>query len=399
MELNEAFRRIVGQHWRLMLCFLLVGVGVAGVVHEGARKSYTATTRLVLDTQDPKSRAEAAGIADTGQAIATSPAQVRAALRRRHVSRSAVDVAAHHVSVHQLGSSAVLELSVSDRDPKAAQAIANALAAQVLRVRNDVSNQRQLSSLDSQIAALDQQIAAIDAQGGSAAARDLLVQRRVTLESERTPLLQSAALRPKPAIISPAILPRHPTASHVVPILALGGILGLLLGLGVAGLIELMRPTLVGEEALTREFDAPLLGRVSASANGSAGLLALRDRIRVAGAGAGVDRIRLLAADPSVDLDPLAAALANGDRSRDVAVDVFDIHTWSPNGGGEGVAIVSPTALKQEDLVDANRVLALSKLPVLGVISYKNGGFSHTVSTWGSFPQSVAKAIRERIPQ
>jgi capsular polysaccharide biosynthesis protein len=393
MELNEAFRRIVGQHWRLMLCFFIFGVGIAAIVHEGAAKSYTATARFVLDTQDPKSRAEAAGISDTGEAIATSPAQVRTALVRGHVNRNAVDVAAHHVSVHQLGSSGVLELSVSDRNPKAARAIANALAVQVIRVRNDVSNQSLLTSIDNRIASLNRQIVALDASGGLLAERDLLVQRRSLLESERVPLLTSEAQRPKPSIISPATLPSHPGATHSVPILALGGILGLLLGLGVAGLIELMRPTLVGEEALTREFEAPLLGRFSSSANGSPELVRLRDRVRVAGEAAGVHRVRLLAAGSSVDVSSIASALANGQSpdSRDVVVDIFDIHTWSPNGGGEGLAVVAPTALKQEDLADANRVLTLSKLPVLGVITYQNGVSLQTAS------RNLAKTIRGHI--
>ena len=424
MELNEAFRRIVGQHWRLMLCFLLVGIGVAALVHEGASKRYTATTRLVLDTQDPKSRAEAAVIADTGEAIATSPEQVRAALSRRHVQRNALDVAAHHVSVHQLGTSGVLELSVSDASPQAAQAIADALAAQIIRARNAVSNgdlRQILRSIDGQIFDLNRQIAAIDASGATGAQRDLLAQRRSTLEAERVTLLSNQAQRPKPSIISAATLPSHATTSHELPILALGGILGLLIGLGVAGLIELMRPTLVGEEALAREFDAPLLGRLSSSSDASPSFVSLRDRVRVAGEAAGVDCVRLVAAHPSVDLKALATALANGrgtqvepapkaarnsrTQAHDVAVDVFDVHTWSPNGGHEGLAVVSPVTLKQDDVVDANRLLELSRLPVLGLITYENPSSlrprvaAKKFATWGSVPQSVAKAIRARIPQ
>jgi capsular polysaccharide biosynthesis protein len=425
VELNEAFRRIVGQHWRLMLCFLLVGVGVAALVQEGASKRYTATTRLVLDTQDPKSRAEAAVISDTGEAIATSPEQVRAALSRRQVRRDALDVAAHHVSVHQLGTSGVLELSVSDASPKAAQAIADALAAQVIRVRNAVSTgdlRQVLRSIDAQISHLNRQTAAIDASGTTGPERDLLAQRRSTLEGERVTLLSNQAQRPKPSIISAATLPSHPTTSHELPILALGGILGLLIGLGVAGVIELMRPTLVGEAALAREFDAPLLGRLSSNSDASPSLASLRDRVRVAGEAAGVDCVRLLAAGPSVDLKTLATALANGRgprpqpphppkttrRSRphvhDVTVDVFDVHTWSPNGAREGLAVVSPVALKQGDVMDANRLLGLSKLPVLGVITYENatslrGASARKLAAWGSIPQSIANAIRDRVPQ
>jgi hypothetical protein len=88
-----------------------------------------------------------------------------------------------------------------------------------------------------------------------------------------------------------------------------------------------------------------------------------------------------------------------------VAVDVFDVHTWSPNGGHEGLAVVSPITLKQDDVVDANRLLELSRLPVLGLITYENPSSlrprvaAKKFATWGSVPHSVAKAIRARIPQ
>ena len=93
MELEEAFRRIVGQHWRLIVCFTVVGVAVTLFVHLQSNPTYTASARLVLDTPDPKSRTEAGAIADTAEAIATSPAQVQAALARIGVQRDALNVA------------------------------------------------------------------------------------------------------------------------------------------------------------------------------------------------------------------------------------------------------------------------------------------------------------------
>ena len=76
MELNDVARRIVGQHWRLIASAILVGILLAALAHVGDDKTYTASSRLVLGTQDPKTQAEAASIADTAKAIATSPAVV-----------------------------------------------------------------------------------------------------------------------------------------------------------------------------------------------------------------------------------------------------------------------------------------------------------------------------------
>lgn len=220
MELGEAFRRIVGQHVWLIACLVIAGLVAAALVHQGASKTYTSSTRLVLDTQDPKSRSEAAAIADTGQAIATSPAQVRSALSRAHVRRDPPEVAANHVSVRPLGTSGVLELSVSDRDRQDAQAIANALAVQVISTRRHVSDgelqqvlgtiNQQLDDLDRAISSLDARVASGSAQASQAAAgqRDVLVQRRAALESDRVSLLSAAARQPAVSSRSTATPPR-----------------------------------------------------------------------------------------------------------------------------------------------------------------------------------------------
>ena len=394
VELNEAFRRIVLQHVRLIACFVITGLAVGALVHRATGKTFTTSARLALDTQDPKSRTEAAAIADMGQAIATSPAQIRKALNRSQVRRDVAGVA-RRIAVRPLGTSGVLELSYSDRTAQGAKAVADALAAQVIRTRLAISNgklQQALGSSARQIDGFNRKIAELDARSAfdpaAAAQRDLLAQQRSTTESERVTLLSNAALRPRPSIISTAELPAHATASGLIPYMTLGAIFGLILALGTAGLVEMIRPTFVGEDALAREFDAPLLGRLS-GVPGQASLgvdtTSLADRIRLAGEGSEVHGVWLVGAGPSVDLRSLAVALTRSGNSngssrapkaardvhaRGVTIDVFDLHTWSPNGGGAGVVLVSPQALKKEDLIETNRLLELSRLPVLGLITY-----------------------------
>ena len=123
MEINEAGRRIVGEHWRLILLFLLAGL-IGAYLLVGGSRSYTATARLVLNTPDPTDRASAIAIADTGNALATSPAEVTRALRAAHVSGRDGTTVAKHVSVRGLGTSGVLQLSVTDKVPRVATAVA-----------------------------------------------------------------------------------------------------------------------------------------------------------------------------------------------------------------------------------------------------------------------------------
>jgi capsular polysaccharide biosynthesis protein len=440
MELDEAFRRIVGQHSRLIVCFAVIGLAIAAFVHLGSGTAYTATARLVLDTPDPKSRTEAAAIADTGQAIATSPAQVRAALGRIGVHRDPLKVATNEVTVRPLGTSGVLQLSVRDRNAQVAAAIANSLAAQVIRARLDVSSgklqqalaaiEQQINGLGGKISSLDAQIGALTAQiaGGSAnigsarsrrdayaGQRGQLSQQRVALEAERASLLSSAVLRAEPSIISAATAPTHADASHWLPDVLLGTILGLIVGVGIAGLMEMIRPTLVGGDVLAREFDAPLLGNVRGNL-GDASMVDsmwLSERIRLAVEAAGVRNVRLLGAGPPADLKSLAMSLrdrapsvaagakaSNGSadlgaraqmnpaaepehesrpaaparrkaRRQAVEIEVFDVSTWSPNGGGTGLVLVSPIALKRDQLVDINRLLGISRGQIIGLITYE----------------------------
>ena len=382
MELNEAGRRIFGQHWRLILGLVLAGIAAAALLHGGSVSTYTASTRLVLDTQDPKSRAESTSIADTAKAIATSPSQVRGALEDAHVTgRDPIDLAKHHVSIGALGTSAILQLTVSDRNPRVAAAVATTLASRVIRARLDVSNgqlQRVLGQLDQRIDGLNRQIAGVD----SPALRLSLGQQRSVLEGERVSLLSTEALRPKPSIISPATLPTHADSSHWLPYLVLGALLGLVLGVGGAGLLETIRPTLVGSDALARAFETPLLGSLRREDDAD-GLRRITPRLFVAAEVAGVGTVNLVATDPAVDLSRLAngleAAPADAfgpprsprDTHPGLRIRPFNLRDSSPEvPGGVGLVVVSPTALKKTELMDVSHLLNVASLPLLGLLTY-----------------------------
>ncbi len=416
MELNEVGHRIFGQHWRLILfCVLsvLIGIGIAALARGGG-ETYTASSRLVLDTEDPKTRAESTAIADTAKAIATSPAQVRAALNDVHVTnRDSVDVAKHHVSIRALGTSAVVQLSVSDRNRRVAAAVSNALAARVIRARLDVSSgqlQQVLRNLDSRIDELNSKIASADtridslnievANAGTAAranalrarrdaatrSRDFMAQQRGVVESERVSLLSTDALRPKPAIISPATVPERADPSHWLSYLILGALLGLILGVAWASLIEVMRPTLVGSDVLARELDTPLLGTLPSEPDADTSaeeLSAISARLRLAAEAAGLEAIALFPAVSDVDLarfaERLAAmparaadqagssALTNGARG---ALQIRPFSVQHPSADVQGLVLVAPNRMKKDKLIDVTHLLRLTPVPLLGLVTY-----------------------------
>ena len=433
MELNDALRRIVGQHWRLLGICLIAGA-LLSLLFAPQGTLYSASARLVLDTADPATRQESGVIADTAKAIVTSPSLAQSALRNAGVERGDPGAFARkHVSVAALGTSGVLQLSVTDRNRQVAASVANALAASLIRTRLDVTNgetQQVLADLDRRTAALSEKISKADesvntlslqmatastaeAANGlrdkrneAARSRDFLAEQRGVLESERVSLLSTSALRPKPSIISPATPPANAESSHRLSYLILGALLGFVAGMGLAGAIEAFRPTLVGSDALAGELDAALLGTLPSAAATDATATDIGVRLRLAAEAAGVENVGLLAAGPDVDLGSLAESLTaaqpapaggrrktgssnrNGHQRNGHQAGVA-IRPFSPslsNGSRpSGLVLVAPSVLKKTELVDASQFLKVANLPLLGVIAYGTPGFDWREFDWREF--------------
>jgi uncharacterized protein involved in exopolysaccharide biosynthesis len=450
MELNDALRRIFGQHRALIVAFVVLGIALAGLMHMGDSRTYTASTRFALDTEDPETQAESASIADTAKAIATSPLQVKSAIdRAKAVGRDPVETAEEHVTIRALGSSGVLQLSVSDPSPRAAASISNALAERVINARLRVSSgqlKQVLDDLSQRISQVDRRLVELDAQidelsGGESTGlsptdpatpkeirdllteRDDLTQQRSVLESERVRALSTDALRPAPSIISPATAPRRPDPSQRLPDMVLGGLLGLILGVGLAALVETLRPTLVGGEALARELETPLIGTLSRSRHRGERLehlVGVVGRLQLAARARGVRNVGLVAARPDLDLDglaehmdavwfdaPLIASLVNGSAdehepdeapsSPEFHVRHFSVRQLAmSNGGGTGLALVSPPTLKKSELDEVVHLLRMSPGPLVGVITYTPGpGYSsHDRPVVDALPEEARATAR-----
>ena len=405
MELNDVLRRIVGQHWRLIGACVLGGI-ILGLLFVPRGTHYSASARLVLDTPDPVARQQSVAYADTAKAIATSPSEVSKALRKSGVRGvDPAEFAAKHVSVSALGSSGVIDLAVTDANPRLAASVANALAGSLIHTRLAVANgqsNRILTDLDTRISDLTSKIATAqdrlntlslqiasavepDATSLRAAresvsnAHDLLVQQQSVLESERVSLLSASASHPQPQIISAATPPIKPEPSHRMSYLVLGALLGLILGLGAAAFTETLQPTLVGGDTLAGELNTALLGTF-ASDTAAADATEVGARLRLAAEAADVHNVAMVTAGPGVDVDDVAASLNAADASHarsgnghgpGLRIGNFDAQNPPFNNGSRsGLVLVSPTALKKNELADIEHLLQASRLPLLGVITY-----------------------------
>jgi len=319
-----------------------VGLLIPLALLQSRQSTYVASMRLLVAGTTDKTGAASA--ADTVAAIATSRTQMASALRDIGVDRDP-DAFVHGVSARAIGTSGIVELSVTGEDRVVAAALANALTARVVHVMRDAK----------------------------------------------------VATYPLPTVIDSA----SPSTTRAVPPfrsqdVALGALLGLILGVGIAALMEAFNPTVVGEEAIAAQLGAPVLGVLPGlPRESSRDLPWVQWQLGAQAKRTGVATVELATAGPSIDLLPLRSGLlraASGavtaGASRRVATsaasrrqdanlkirvldraDAPQIHL----NGATGLVVVAPTAIKRTDMEAPKDLLRVTGWPAVGVIAYRPG--------------------------
>ena len=419
MELNEVIGRIFVRHRNLILALLVVGLLGGLAVHVGEAPLYAASARLVLDTPDPENQDQSGVIADTTRAIATGPSLVRDALAKVGARRDPIKVVKEHVEVQALGSSGVIQLTVTDADPRIAVALANAIAAAVIEARLELTAGQAAivaRELEAEIARLQKQVESLDGQiqpqagGGNLdnrlRRRDLLVQRINQLQTDRASLEATRAVRPKAAVLDTASPPALKRPGRQLPDLVLGGLLGLLLGVGIAAAMEGLRPTLVGRTAIARGLNAPVLAELAGPPQQrghrygwvAADIAEAAMHVELVAVAAGVQHVRLMALDRQVDLASLVETL--GEPLKTATVEQAEMPTARRRRPGSrtgqelevpnaqagnpaiGLVLVAPTVLKLADLDPVKDFLTISGWPLLGLIVYQPRRHRTERTTW-----------------
>jgi capsular polysaccharide biosynthesis protein len=277
VEASEAMRRIVWRHRWMLIAFTLVPVAIVVPLLLLQPTAYMATARVQTQAAVPDAETQVLGIVGRVTAIGTSQAVVESAIAAAGVDRNAAEVARRQVTVTAVGSSGVVTLAVTDRDPQVALRLASALATAVVDDVNtaSVGSSSQLAALQSQQSQLTQSrdglIAELaQAQADRQQASDAGVQALITqLAGVETQLANNAAavqqlLASDSAKQEAAVLSTSPVATAVsrsaMAYAALAGLLGLVLGLLVATVRELVSPTVAQPSAGARELGLVLLG-------------------------------------------------------------------------------------------------------------------------------------------
>ncbi|HVS48069.1 MAG TPA: hypothetical protein VHJ99_04105 [Candidatus Dormibacteraeota bacterium] len=402
MDLQEVARRILLGHWVVILGLVLVSAGGVTAYHLFDTPTYSASTRVVLDAPAPTAGAEATAIADSAKAIVTSPTHIIAALNAAGYTRDPVKVAAD-ITLAPLGTSGVLQLTVKDSDPVAAAAIANALAADLIQTRLAVSPAARKAALDAQIKTATDRISALDADirslndqlkalqvdpaNPSAAGvraqilsdritadsneRSALTQELINLDSQRASLGSSSDTTP--SVIDLATIPTKPDPSRLPIDLALALIVGSVLGVAAAAVLEMFRPTLASGDAVAKALAVPVLGWLP----DIAGTLPMR--LKLAATAADVRALELIGLGETIDLSALArnlrGQLTQG-QSEGKGLAIFSIEDAPAryrNGQAppSGFVLIAPERIRKAALAPVLELIALSGRPLLGLIAHK----------------------------
>jgi hypothetical protein len=392
VDLNEAAQRILRRHWALILLLTVVGLSVPVGLLRMQEPSFEATARIVIGAVDTKSGQEATALADTALALATSPDVLERTVADAHVVRDPA-LLVEQVQVEPIGTSGVLELSVTDRSSLVSAKIVNSLAEEVVRLRDDAvfaATRAEIATIDGRLAAVTQRLTEIESSASATVARlgtvDALalqhaqaMEERAGLEAQRQQLVQVLT-----TAVPPRVIDASSTAGTLVQVgratrLAVGGVLGMLLGVALAAARESLRPTLSGA-AIARHLGAPLLARLPQPPRGDRGVSDpwLANYLTLAADATGVTSVQLVPVGPDLDITRLSR-----DLSRDGGPRVTPLHL-APEGPDDeplshpqtrlvgGIVAVTPDVVKGTAVfADLERHAELSRRPIIGVITYR----------------------------
>jgi capsular polysaccharide biosynthesis protein len=322
VEIDEIAARLLRQYWALVL--LCVAAPLIAVTLMVAKQPpmYAASARIVSGNTVPASNAQAQALVSQIQGIATGKTTAASALQTVGVQRNLNSFIASHISVAGLGGSQVVDLTVTDRNPQVAAALAKDLAKVVVGSINRTGQ----SGLSTTLNAIDQEIVRLSEQHGVAASQAAADPKNEQLQSklaglnqvianfsgDRSRLLIQASTQGLASVLDQPVVPQVPESKALAQKLGLAGVLGLVVGILVASIAETIRPTVPGARRVSRRLGAPTLGRLKRPeirGEETPNLENLAIRLRLAANHASVSTIALIDVNGQYELADLAHSL------------------------------------------------------------------------------------------
>jgi len=315
VETDEVAARLLRQYWALLLICVLVPLVVVSVIVARQPAAYSANARIITSSEVPASAAVADAMVSQVQGIATGQTAASQALRAAGVRRNLGAFIAS-ISVAGVGTSQVVNLTVTDPSPKAAQQLTRALADQVVSGLNKVGvsgMSKALTVIDADLVQLTENRALLAARAAASPQNQQLQAKLAGLDQvianftgDRARLLIQASTAGLASVIDEPGLPLHAESKALPQKLALAGLLGLVIGILLAAIAELIRPTLPGSQRVSRRLEVPMLGRLidpDLRAEHEPDFASLVLRVRLAASHADVSTVALVDVDVDGERD------------------------------------------------------------------------------------------------
>ena len=361
MEIDEVAARLVRQYWAVLVMCLLLPLVIVGVMASRQPTAYTADARIITSSEIPATAAAADAVVSQVQGIATGRSAASQALQAAGVHRNPGALIAH-ISVTGVGASQVVNLTVTDANPKVAQALTRALAGQVVGALNKVGGSglsTALRVIDTEIVRLSENRAVLASQVAGNPRNQQLQSKLAGVDQvlanftgDRGRLLIQASTQGLASVIDEPGLPVQPQSKALPQKLLLAGLLGLVLGILLAAAAETIRPTVPGSQRVGRRLNAPVLGRLTdpeARELAEPELDHLALRVRLAASHAEVPTVALMDVDGKRDLAVLARELEQAMRpatqvrpseAEAAGADQRNANGDGTNGGGTAPTLV-----------------------------------------------------------
>ncbi len=300
MNLNIYFRPLV-RWWRLILSATVLAVIASGISTLFQPNVYVSRTTLVVGTTilDPNP--------DSGQIyVAQQLAQIYADMALREPIQLGVMEAlgVDWIPKYQSGvvpNTQIVEISVTDTNPKRAQVFATEFANQLIKQSPAVSGTQtgtrqdfitaQLSSLQDQIQQTEAKIEELQRSlvGLNSASQISNIENEINSQTQKLNTLrenyanflsnsQQGALNML-SVVEPANLPTRTAGTNRMLIVLLAGLVGFSLGTGAAYLLEYLDQTVRTTADVERIFGQSVIGYISEmSGNGSKAAYVAKDR-------------------------------------------------------------------------------------------------------------------------
>ena len=322
MEIDEIAARLLRQYWALVLLCVLAPLVAITLMVAKQPPMYAASARIVSGSTVPASNAQAQALASQIQGVATGKTAAASALKNAHVTRDVNNFIASHVSVAGLGGSQVVDLTVTDRNPRAAATLAKELAEEVVQQINRTGQ----SGLSTTLNAIDQEIVRLSEQHGVVATQAAANPKNEQLQSklaglnqvianfsgDRSRLLIQASTQGLASVLDQPVVPEQPQSKALAQKLGLAAVLGLVVGILIAAIAETIRPTVPGARRVSRRLGAPTLGQLKITemhGEPTPNLENLAVRLRLAANQADVSTIALIDVNGKYELADLAHSL------------------------------------------------------------------------------------------